>query len=159
MLTCWSRLFWQDTSHHKVAILLFHGGDLVRWYLLTHFKGFLVFYPSKSSQNKAQHECLFIIDAIKNELWLSTMYFIGNIWLTLQQGLNGNGSNHQNIQIPALEQAPQLYSSIANLEMFGSDQFSGTGYYKGSKVALKYIKKDYLQVTREILLEFNYVSY
>ncbi len=23
------RLFWQDTSHHKVAILLFHAGDLV----------------------------------------------------------------------------------------------------------------------------------
>ncbi len=30
MLTCWSRLCWMDTSHHKVAILLFHGGDLVR---------------------------------------------------------------------------------------------------------------------------------
>ncbi len=29
MLTCWSRLFWRDTSHHKVAILLFHGGELV----------------------------------------------------------------------------------------------------------------------------------
>ncbi len=24
-----SRFCWQDTSHHKVAILLFHGGDLV----------------------------------------------------------------------------------------------------------------------------------
>ncbi len=28
MLTCWSRLFWQDTSHHKDAILLLYG-DLV----------------------------------------------------------------------------------------------------------------------------------
>ncbi len=29
MLTCLSRLYWQDTSHHKISILLFHGGDLV----------------------------------------------------------------------------------------------------------------------------------
>ncbi len=29
MLICWSRLCSQDTSHHKVAILLFHGYDLV----------------------------------------------------------------------------------------------------------------------------------
>ncbi len=29
MLTCWSKLFWQDTSHHKVDIFLFYGGDLV----------------------------------------------------------------------------------------------------------------------------------
>ncbi len=29
MLTCWSMLFWQNISHHKIAILLFEGGDLV----------------------------------------------------------------------------------------------------------------------------------
>ncbi len=29
MLTWWSMLIWQDTSHYKVTILLFHDGDLV----------------------------------------------------------------------------------------------------------------------------------
>ncbi len=29
-----SWLYWQDTSHHKVAILFFHGGDLVSLSLL-----------------------------------------------------------------------------------------------------------------------------
>ncbi len=40
MLTWWSTLIWQDTSHHKVAILLFHGGDLVR--LIT-FEGTILY--------------------------------------------------------------------------------------------------------------------
>ncbi len=40
MLTYWSMLFWQDKSHHKVAILLFHGGDLVS--LIT-FKGTILY--------------------------------------------------------------------------------------------------------------------
>ncbi len=29
ILTCWSRLFWHNTSYYKVAVLLFHGSDLV----------------------------------------------------------------------------------------------------------------------------------
>ena len=36
--------------------------------------------------------------------------------------------------------------------------FSDIGYYKGVIVALKHIKKDHLQISREILLEFNDVS-
>ena len=36
--------------------------------------------------------------------------------------------------------------------------FSDIGLYKGVVVALKHIKKDHIQVTRQVLLEFNEVS-
>ena len=36
--------------------------------------------------------------------------------------------------------------------------FSDIGLYKGVVIALKHIKKDHIQVTRQVLLEFNDVS-
>jgi len=36
--------------------------------------------------------------------------------------------------------------------------FSDIGLYKGVVIALKHIKKDHIQVTRQVLLEFNEVS-
>jgi len=36
--------------------------------------------------------------------------------------------------------------------------FAEIGLYKGVLIALKHIKKDHLQITRQVLLEFNDVS-
>jgi len=36
--------------------------------------------------------------------------------------------------------------------------FSDIGLYKGVVIALKHIKKDHIQVTRQVLMEFNEVS-
>jgi len=36
--------------------------------------------------------------------------------------------------------------------------FSDIGLYKGVVVALKHIKKDHMQITRQVLLEFNQVD-
>jgi len=36
--------------------------------------------------------------------------------------------------------------------------FAEIGLYKGVVIALKHIRKDHLQITRQVLLEFNDVS-
>ncbi len=47
MVTYWSRLFWQDTSHYKVTIWLFHGGDLVS---LIIFEGIILYQAFVSGE-------------------------------------------------------------------------------------------------------------
>lgn len=45
--------------------------------------------------------------------------------------------------------------SIATAGTGGGQVFADLGYYKAVIVALKHIKKDHLQLTRDVLLEFN----
>ncbi len=114
----------------------------------------MYFNTTRNSQQNAEHVTVFFISDIIN-------YSIENIVHTLQPSLNGSAGIQHKLHTPTLEQ-----SSSASRYVWGEGTSSGTGqlittfgYYKGIIVSLKPIKKDHLQITREILLEFNDVSY
>lgn len=56
---------------------------------------------------------------------------------------------------------PSKSSQSRSMPSIGTGQgqiFSDIGLYKGIVVAIKHIKKDHIQITRQVLLEFNEVS-
>ena len=47
--------------------------------------------------------------------------------------------------------------SMPSVMTGGGQVFTDIGYYKGVVVAIKHIRKDHLQMTRQVLMEFNEV--
>lgn len=60
---------------------------------------------------------------------------------------------------PGSSSSKSMPSVGASIGTGGGQVFTQIGYHKGVIVAIKHIQKDHLQVTRDILLEFNDVSY
>ena len=48
--------------------------------------------------------------------------------------------------------------SMPSVGTGGGQIFSDIGLYKGVVIAIKHVKKDHVQVTRQVLLEFNEVG-
>jgi len=48
--------------------------------------------------------------------------------------------------------------SMPSVGTGGGQIFSDIGIYKGVVIALKHIKKDHMQITQQVLLEFNQVT-
>lgn len=73
------------------------------------------------------------------------------------------GENHSNESKKAANTAindPSKSSQSRSMPSVGTGTgqiFSDIGLHKGVVVALKHIKKDHIQITRQVLLEFNEV--
>ena len=72
-----------------------------------------------------------------------------------------NPSNDSKNAAKAVINDPSKSSQSRSMPSVGTGAgqiFSDIGLYKGVVVALKHIKKDHIQLTRQVLLEFNEVS-
>ena len=78
------------------------------------------------------------------------------------QGSGANQSSHDSKNaVNAALNDPSKSSQSRSMPSVGTGAgqiFSDIGYYKGVVVAIKHIKKDHVQVTRQVLMEFNQVS-
>ena len=79
-------------------------------------------------------------------------------------GSNTSSMNHSHDSMNAAKTVlnyPSKSSQSRSMPSVGTGAgqiFSDIGLYKGVVVALKHIKKDHIQITRQVLLEFNEVS-
>ncbi len=110
------------------------------------------------SQCKSEYVKLISLKPIRTN---SDWYFIDILIITLQPTLGSDNSQRMNLpQRSGIEAGSSTSKSMPSVgASIGTGQvFTDIGYHKGVNVALKHIKKDHLQVTRDILLEFNDVS-
>lgn len=102
-----------------------------------------------------------------NKKW--SLYTSNHMLLCLQPSLGSNASRSQGTDrsneskkaANAVINDPSKSSQSRSMPSVGTGTgqiFSDIGLYKGVVIALKHIKKDHIQVTRQVLLEFNEVS-
>ena len=72
-----------------------------------------------------------------------------------------NHSHESKTAVNAVINDPSKSSQSRSMPSVGTGTgqiFSDIGLYKGVVVAIKHIKKDHIQITRQVLVEFNEVS-
>ena len=100
-------------------------------------------------------------------IWLLTLLFVFHFKPTLNSGSRSVGSRadlsaeSKRAAVSAVND-PSKSSQSRSMPSVGTGAgqiFSDIGLYKGVVVAIKHIKKEHIQVTRHVLMEFNEVTF